>query len=468
MAQAILAQVARTLTDHLTCERAMRCSVELALLSLLLALAWAGPPTVCSSDSSRSDGMSLLQRRSHQTSPAPALAEAVDAMHFIYTVGCNHYQLVQAVVLDHTWREAGNAGRLTRIVVNCEDEKSRAMLDTSPLRGDRRYAVFFSEGDLMEVPGKNDSYPARGRPYAIMQWMKAAKPREPVVAILDPDFVFVQPISSHPDLHKVRPGQMLAQKYDLGKDFIPGFAEAGEKTPVLSWDEAVDHYATGPPWVLHRQDLETMLPDWGRYTDSWPKSKGLLREQDAFAMAALKHKVPSIGQNVFMVSNPIAWHEAWSEKGSAPESWKPYVLHYCQSYAYGSWFFYKSLIADDYYAGGSDNALPGPLRCGAPLLQEAPPPPADEADRSSFMRAWMLWKLFPPMNRAFAAYRERYCPTGKAQEAGGRVVRTMSPRGCNGRTTTRYLAALGSEAAWTSTGAQGDDPCSEVAQTLPL
>mmetsp|Transcript_112724 Transcript_112724/g.343109 ORF Transcript_112724/g.343109 Transcript_112724/m.343109 type:complete len:417 (-) Transcript_112724:48-1298(-) len=399
-----------------------------------------------------------------QDAPAPR------SMHFIYTLGCDRYQLQQAVALDHSWNLVGNQGRLTRIVVGCKDAEQQTLLATSPLRDDARFSAFFAKGDLMTIPRSGDRYPARSRPPAIQQWLDAVQPQEAMVTILDPDFIFQRPISEHPDLHEVRPGQMLAQQYDLGTGFLKGYAHANETAPEMSSEEAMAKYATGPPWVLDTGDLERMLPDWLRYTDSWPVGEGLLREQEAFCMAAVRHGVPARGQSGFMVSSWLALNEAWTPAASRPDDWAPYVLHYCQTYTYGEWSFYKSLIADDWYAGGFNNSLPGPLVCGAPLLQEPPAPPAGEAERQRLMQAWMLWKLMPALNGAFVAYRDLYCPTELAGVPGAAAQlrqRTMQPRECHGRTSTRYLATPDSPADWGALGAAGGDACAEAAQRPP-
>merc|ERR1719160_2262969 len=102
---------------------------------------------------------------------------------------------------------------------------------------------------------------------------------------------------------------MLAQRYGHGKTWI-NFDQAGEATPPVSSDDAVKVYATGPPWVLEKSDLVVMLPDWERYTDA-QTGDALMREQNAFNMAALKHGVPSTGSTDLMISKPGIPDEAW-------------------------------------------------------------------------------------------------------------------------------------------------------------
>merc|ERR1719450_365879 len=119
-----------------------------------------------------------------------------------------------------------------------------------------------------------------------------------------------------------------------------------------------------------------------------------------------------MGQDGLMVSHAKARNEAWSRAATAPQDWLPYVLHYCQPYDYGGWSFYKAFLSDGWYANSllpvGKNSVPPPLACGAPLLQEPPAPP-DEPDRGKLKAAWMLSKLIPGLNRAFAAYRLKYC-----------------------------------------------------------
>jgi len=390
-----------------------------------------------------------------------------DMVHFIYTTGCNQYQLIQAVTLDHSWRLAGNRGRLTRIAVGCEDAKARALLESSPLQDDPDFAVFFAEGSLMTMPGTKDQYPARSRPYAIMQWLEAKRAREPTIAILDPDFVWQRPLSENPCFAAVRPGRMLAQQYDL--TFLQGFAQNNETAPVVTREEVTAAYSTGPPWVMDAGDLRKMLPDWGRYTDGNSPKEGLLREQEAFNMAALRHGVPAMGQDGLMVSSASAGNEAWSRTTSTPQDWRPYVLHYCQIYDYGGWNFYKAFLSDGWwYEASYKNSVPPPITCGAPLLQEPPAPPteASEPDRSKLKKAWMLSKLIPSLNKAFLAYRAKYC---QKDLRASHLARTMWPRSCSEGKTTRYLVAnSGGPSSWLQSAAIGGDPCGQEAQLMTV
>jgi hypothetical protein len=385
-------------------------------------------------------------------------------MHFIYTVGCDEFQVIAAVALDNSWKEVKNRGRLTRIVGGCDNQSQQEFLKTSPLSGDPDYSVFFADGNLTMHPMTGTAYPARARPHSIEMWLNQKDPTEDIVVILDPDMVFMRPLSEHPSMRYVRPGFMLAQQYAHGDTWIK-FAEAGEETPSISLNDAWSLYATGPPWALHISDLKRMLPDWKRYTDA-QKGDGLMREQNAFNMAAYKHRIPSSGSTNLMVSEPGAWTEAWGDL-SSPEfsssSWSPYVLHYCHVLEYKTWQFQKSLFSHGWYAEKFHNSLPTPISCGAPLPEEPPavPTEAEEPDAIKRQHAFMLAELLPRLSRAFKATRAKYCGAEDYSQVG--LVRTMQPDTCifwgSGKAQTRYLVSSASK-QWDSVLFRGKTKCS--------
>lgn len=477
-----------------------------------------------------SSGLMLLQKKAvandiqqerKQKQFHRELEERKKKMHYVYTAGCNDYQLYQDIVLDWSWREVNTPGKLTRIVMGCKTKEEREMQKRSPLRDDPNFHVFFAEGDLAKIPTTGEVYPARARPHAIEQWLGKIKPADDqILAILDPDFAFLRPLSDHPGLSKVRKGLMLAQPYGLGSSYLEDFVRFGDKRPNLSARETSDGYSSGPPWALQADDLKRILPDWKKYTDGLPKNgDGLLREQIAFAMSALKNSVPMIdGGKTIMVSAADAWNEGWDDDVENPETdWNPTLLHYCQTYEYKGWAFHKALISSGWYSAGDfNNRLPSPAECGAPYLQEPPKPPTkqEEPKVADRRRAFMLSHLIPRLNGAFAAYRQNYCESEKTElpeqnregkrggagdtkpqaaasglleakheaESEERFMRTMQPVRCGTEdggkgVSTRYLVAAGSpkkESKWSGLDVSGEGAppegaaCAKEAQTYSL
>mmetsp|Transcript_127480 Transcript_127480/g.396859 ORF Transcript_127480/g.396859 Transcript_127480/m.396859 type:complete len:418 (-) Transcript_127480:82-1335(-) len=374
--------------------------------------------------------------------------EASPSVHFLYTTGCNDYQLTASVVLDHSWAAANNTGRLTRVVAGCKSPEARELLSKSPLAGSPDFAVFFAKGDDLDIiPATGERYPARSRPHALGQWFELAAPSEDVVCLVDPDFAFLQPISQHPSLARVRSGRMVSSSiWQLYGD--PSAASISRE------------YKTGPVWLVATSDLRAMLPEWRSLTDSWPKvGDGLMREQFAFQASAEKHGVPA----------DFVDDLATEMMHSAGFLATPYALHYFRSYNFGGWGFHKALASSGWYADRFNNSVPPPLECGAPLLQEPPQPP------EMMDEALSMATLLPVMNAAFRAHREAYC-SGEADAFAERgaaafgLARLMQPISCPGRLgeLTRYRVEPALPAAWDEVQALGGDRCSLQAQMLQL
>jgi len=368
---------------------------------------------------------------------------AAPSVHFIYTTGCNDYQLTHSVVFDSSWKAVGNAGRLTRITAGCNTEADRELMSKSPLHGDERFTVFHAKGDLARIPETGEIYPARSRPHALEQWMKSAYPTEAVVAMLDPDFVFFKPISEHPALSQVKRGKMVSSSgWGAYSDATYGQIDSSE-------------YATGPIWLLDPADLLMLIPEWQSFTDAYKKQgDGLMREQYSFQMSAAKHHVPA--EFVEDLSTVVLCEPAGKHY---------HTMHYFSSLNYKEWGFHKALASSGWYADHFHNSVPPPVHCGAPLLQEPPQAPEDECT------AQALVALLPRMNDAFQSLRAVYCPgEAEAFKQRGRgafgLVRTMHPIGCPNMEGGRTLYRVDPQAvaSWTADQALGGSKCSDAAQ----
>mmetsp|Transcript_83715 Transcript_83715/g.161599 ORF Transcript_83715/g.161599 Transcript_83715/m.161599 type:complete len:415 (+) Transcript_83715:85-1329(+) len=378
---------------------------------------------------------SLMQWHLHLNLSTPS-----PSVHFIYTTGCDDYQLTHSVVFDYSWRAVGNVGRLTRITAGCNAPADRELMSKSPLHGDPRFAVFHATGELARIPATGEIYPARSRPHALEQWLRSAYPTETVVAMLDPDFVFFKPISEHPSLSLVKLGKMVSSS---------GWGAYG--------NDAGPEYATGPIWLLDPADLLMLIPEWKSFTDTYEKhGDGLMREQFSFQKSAAKHHVPA--EFVNDLSTVVLCE---------PAGQKYHTMHYFSSLNYKEWGFHKALASSGWYADQFHNTVPPPCQCGAPLLQEPPRPPADQCNPQS------LVALLPRMNEAFQSLRAIYCP-GEAQafQQQGRgafgLVRTMHPISCPNQegSRTRYRVDPKENASWTANQALGGSRCSPEAQMV--
>ena len=123
--------------------------------------------------------------------------------------------------------------------------------------------------------------------------MKFAEPPVPsdiVIALLDPDMIFVRPLTTamrgqpnnlhgqyiQPEeiMEKVGPGTPVAQMYGLGapwtKDDHPKFNRlriCGANSPCLEPNTQFGerHYSVGPPYIVHRADMQRLADRWTEF-----------------------------------------------------------------------------------------------------------------------------------------------------------------------------------------------------------
>ena len=110
---------------------------------------------------------------------------------------------------------------------------------------------------------------------------------ESIIVILDPDFVFLRPLSQSgaakpseilqsqpsaapmwngqgPAIDVARPGRPVAQTYGLGGSWVRDFdiskitKDSNSPANALTPDDASKFYAVGPPLIVHRSDMEPL------------------------------------------------------------------------------------------------------------------------------------------------------------------------------------------------------------------
>ncbi|CAK0831516.1 unnamed protein product, partial [Prorocentrum cordatum] len=217
-------------------------------------------------------------------------ARPAENIHLVYQLSCGAFSLHQAIAFDWSWREIGQPGRLTRLVCGCTSVRDQERLSTSPLEGDPRFAVLFSEEWNDYVPtvypqARGDNYKIYNKVWAFRDWLERAWPQEDYIAFLDPDMVFTRPLLHHLPagegdgaLPRAMPGRPVGQWYHYIRPYCPtpcaggdpGWAEfsipevCGDLCPQVPQD--VGGFAVGPPMILHREDWRRLVPLWCNYT----------------------------------------------------------------------------------------------------------------------------------------------------------------------------------------------------------
>jgi len=243
--------------------------------------------------------------------------------------------------------------------------------------------------------------------------------KDTIIIVLDPDQFLLRPFQadySHDtsvvwheapedETFVVREGRPFGQFYSFGAAFVPKAnrdiprivqAALNATSPPTKMDpkdpksshlyrwtakEVVRSYAAGPPYIAVASDMFQIVTTWAsiavpvfQLTD-----EGHLSEMFAYSIAAAHLNLPHQLAYSFMVSSPqVSRQEGWNVIDEAkPEevcmhvrsdkmdparvAWAstlPQVLHYCQRYFLGPWFFSKYKLPKDF------------LSCGQPLLKD--------------------------------------------------------------------------------------------------
>ena len=178
--------------------------------------------------------------------PEPVDADACRPIHTVFSVDGSPYQQWQAELLAYSHHKAGQSGSLTRLW------SARGRPTDFPGR-----TVWTKPYSPHPVTG--DHYPAYNKPAAILQWLSDVSPPEEVVLVIDPDCIFVEPVTT-----RVERGRPAAQPYSyLDPNAHPGKELVSRHCRRPSLVQGV-----GVPYVIHRDDLGVLAPLWLAKTEA--------------------------------------------------------------------------------------------------------------------------------------------------------------------------------------------------------
>jgi hypothetical protein len=198
-------------------------------------------------------------------------------VHTVFSVDGSLYQRWQADLLAYSHRRARQAGPLTRLLSSFEE--------AIPFSGRT-----FQTGLYSPHPLSGDDYAAYNKPAALKAWLQENPPSEEAILILDPDCVFLEPLTG-----PVSRGHPVAQPYSYLDPKAEDKSELVEKH--CQRPELVD--GVGIPLLIHRDDLAAVTSSWLRKTVEIRRDRrsqelvGWVAEMWAYAFAAaelgLKH-----------------------------------------------------------------------------------------------------------------------------------------------------------------------------------
>jgi peptidyl serine alpha-galactosyltransferase len=334
-----------------------------------------------------------IARRSHTGASEAGdrtLTEAIAAekvsggyeYHIVFSTGCSIYQDWQSYVFFHRAMVIGQPGTITRIVSGCDDKVSEEKItqifneQIRPMAPDR-FKIHITPDFSMLENGKHFVY--FNKPFGMKHWLENALgfPNNPInkdaiVILVDPDQLILRPFRNNDftntnwafipagttPYNKVEHGRPMGQLYGFGlqwRDKV-NMTAIVPNSPVakLSRKQAQAGYIVGPPYAATAQDMYQIVSTWCSFARPvYKQYPFLLAEMFAYCLGAAHEKLPHQTARSFMISDVFTGNmEGWSFVDKMPdknvcgnflEDEVPNVLHFCQRYGLGRFFFGKRI-----------------------------------------------------------------------------------------------------------------------------
>jgi peptidyl serine alpha-galactosyltransferase len=392
-----------------------------------------------------------LSESSSSSSEAVSTLSGGYEYHIVFSTGCSLYQDWQSYVFFYQARMSKQPGTVTRIVSGCDDEeaekKMQEIFDTEigPMSPEGRFKLHFTP-DYSTLPnGKKFVY--FNKPFGMKHWLENAlgHPNNPVnkdaiVILLDPDQLIMRPFTNNDFTNtdwkflgknekpytRVEHGKPMGQLYGFGTQWRTkvDMKKLAPDSPIikLSSEDARKSYIVGPPYVATAQDMYTIVEQWCAFAlPVYEQYPFLLAEMFAYCLAAAHKELPHQTAASFMISDTaLSTAEGWRYIDAMPDKEicgefsveeVPNVLHFCQRYGMGDYFFGKRKLPKDF------------LSCESPMLAE---PPRNVLSKYTFANfpgkqkkdwtkpiakrnAFTVCYMIKVLNEAADYYKRRHC-----------------------------------------------------------
>lgn len=403
-------------------------------------------------------------------------------LHIIFSSGCNYFQHWQSELLLSSALLAGQHGRITRIVSGCYDktaETAKHRHQTFPGgKNDHLVPVDILNKSVNEnfglfitpqFEGAVD-FPWINKPSSINFFMKYARKEldkfgETVIAIIDPDFIFLKPLTqageSEDNIIATRgqikddiviKGRPVGQRYGLEGGWVNKFKPVDQITgdpnsASLHWTskEAAQWTSVGPPMIVEIDDLTNLADKWEFNMRPVLKVGGpdILADMYAYSIAAADLDLKHTTLDHYMISTWGHTGQAYSfveefeqmscsnpSKDYSPSTahW-PVFIHLASNFkafdeTEDEWMFHKGHVPGNI------------LDCDMPLIV-APPENLFDLNREDesikvHQKAWVVCNTISRLNSILLKYKEKFCPAGYETRELVRLIQHKTvDRGCS-------------------------------------
>jgi peptidyl serine alpha-galactosyltransferase len=325
-------------------------------------------------------------------------------IHSIFSTDCSPFQDWQTLLLFHSAKVVKQKGPLTRIASGCTEEKKTKLTQLYQHLHPEYHVHFTPDFSIDQKTQKR--YEFYNKPYGLLHWLENANPPIPpntIVALLDPDFIFIRPLTTKISLSEIlftspvnendinffqiQKGKPVAQQYLLGAPWATNSRQqkslnrtkiCGKDSPCLQVPNpniGSKEYSVGAPYLLERDDMLAVARSWVDFVPKvYEDYPDLLAEMFAYCMAAAHQKLPHLRLDHFMVSNINADGEGWQwidQLGDRvteppingiyfPNNSLPVFVHYCQFFRSAEYGFHKRRVFGDIFS------------CHRPMLLDLP------------------------------------------------------------------------------------------------
>jgi len=351
----------------------------------------------------------------------------------------------------------GQKGPLTRIASGCTPEEQAALeaIYANLNQGRNKFRLHVTP-DFSKDEASGQTYYFYNKPGGLQHWLASAAspPDDTVIALIDPDFVFMRPLTAKVKadgimfsdpvqaeelIEEVTSGHPAAQFYGIGDKWIEFNLThiAGDDSPALGVksNPAWKHYSIGPPYVVAKPDMVKIAQLWHsvvpRVYEGHPH---LLAEMYAYCVAAAHLELPHLRLDGYMTSETEAYGEAWSlvdnlndesicsEDLSLRTTHLPTFLHYCQRYKVGPEFvFWKRDLDEKFFScGGSPLLLPNQEQLREYLDPTSGALSTKERANHKY-HAFQYCQVAMKTNKALQKYKSLFCDVGDNGQAASSI-----------------------------------------------
>jgi len=370
-----------------------------------------------------------------------------DRFYLVFSTDCSDYQTWQSLALFFSADDVRQPGIVVRIASGCTEAQQKEvqeLYDQFPAR----FQVHFTP-DFKKDAKTGKSYDFYNKPIGLRHWLDSAaapKEKDAIIALLDPDFLFLRPLTykvkkdtvlfsptiTEADLiDEVTEGHPVAQHYGIGSHWtkfkVPYIAGAESPATKVSISDAYRDYSVGPPYIVHVNDMRKIAEKWAecvpKVFEEYPE---LLAEMYAYSIAAAHLQLPHLRLDHYMVSNIDASGEGWPFVDKLAETYvcsedapdlgmeQPVFLHYCQFYRVEHWGFHKRRVDEHLFSCESPLFLVPPEDLEDTHWKEDREKKTLLSKRQAQHAAFSLCNIIKKLNRAGTKFKNMYCPQGGA------------------------------------------------------